>query len=195
MKIFFTCICSVLLVACVIPVRVSMYELSCIPIKNASCAKRNNELLIELPGGASAHLEGRTYGDRASICMYIKLQHGSTFQFASSDVNVEGDITNGAMVTSISKISGSPYDRAYRANEKIDLSSDRRKIADDMKTRDGQQFWIWFESEHRTLCETNIPAVTELTLRMPDIFVNNKKAKIPLISFSKKQRWVAEGLR
>lgn len=194
MKIFFTCICSVLLAACVIPVRVSMCELSCISIRDASCAKRNNELLIELPEGASAHLEGRTYGDRASICMYIKLQHGSTFQFVSSNINVEGDITNGAMVTNISKISGSPYDRAYRANEKIDLSTDDRKIGDDMETRGGRQFWIWFESEDRTLCETNIPAATEFTVRLPDVLVNNKKAKMPPISFSKRKRWVAEGL-
>jgi len=182
-----------LLAACVIPVRVPMYELSCIPAKNASCAIRNSELLIELSEGAIVHLEGRTYSDRASICMYIKLQHGSTFQFVSSDINVEND-ASGAMVTKISKISGSPYDRAYRAIETIDLSANDRKVGNEIEARGSQQFWIWFESEHRTLCETNIPAATEFTLRLPDVLVNNKKARMPPVSFSKKQRWIAEGL-
>lgn len=176
---------SILLAACVVPLRKTVYEPACIDGAGVSCTQRDDKLLIELPGGAKVHLEAGTYGEMASICMYVLLEHGSTFQFVSSNIGLESDTWSGAR--SISMI---------RGDKKISGVAGGAEAAGDVKTpgTETSQFWFWFKSAKGTLCETNIPAVAEFTLRIPDVLVNDQKMQIPPINFKTKKKWVVEGL-
>ncbi len=185
MRFIIACVSTVLLAACVVPLRKTVYEPSCIEGAGVSCTQRDDKLLIELPGGAKVHLEAGTYGEMASICMYVLLERGSTFQFVSSNIGLESNAWSGAR--SISMI---------RGDKKISGVTGSAEATGGVKTprTETSQFWFWFKSTKGTLCETNIPAVTEFMLRMPDVLVNDQKLQIPPINFKIKKKWVTEGL-
>lgn len=176
---------SMLLVACAIPLRITVYEPSCIEDTGVLCTQRDDKLLIELPGGAKAHLEASTYGDRVLICMYVLLDRGSTFQFVSSNIGLKSDTWNEARSI-----------RMIRRDKKIRDVAGGTEVTSDVKISgtETSQFWIWFESAKGTLCETNIPAVAEFTLHIPDVIVSDQKMQIPLVNFKVKKKWVVEGL-
>lgn len=183
MRFVIAFVSSIMLAACVVPLRKTVYEPSCMDGAGVSCTQQDDKLLIELPGGAKVHLEAGTYGGMASICMYVLLERESTLQFVSSDIGLESDVWSGAR--SISMI---------RGDKKI--SGGVAEATGDVKTpgTGTSQFWFWFKSAKGTLCETNVPAVAEFTFRLPDVFVNDKKIQIPPINFKIKKKWVGEGL-
>lgn len=185
MRFAIVSVSSILLVACVAPLRVTVYEPSCIEDAGVSCTQRDDKLLIELPGGAKMHLEAGVYGDMASICMYVLLERGSTFQFVSSNVGLESDIWSETRSISI-----------IREDKNISGVAGGAKATSDVKISgtETSQFWIWFESTKGTLCETNIPAVAEFTPHIPDVLVNDQKMQIPPVNLKIKKKWVAEGL-
>lgn len=188
---------SILLVACVVPLRMTVYEPACNGGTGLSCMQRDDKLIIELPGGAKINVDAHLLGvsqkanKTISMCIDLQLERESTFRFVSTKITFKSSAWNAPKTVNIKEFT-EPGPKFYPADStitgRVDMTQDTSKP---LNTR---YIAVWIESAKGTLCETNIPAVAEFTLHLPDVLVNNQKIQIPPVNFMTKKKWVVEGL-
>jgi len=173
------------LTGCVVPMQKTVYEPACAIASSPSCEQRDDKLIMEVQKGAklniSASLVGinRKVDETISLCIFVDVDPGVTFRLLSPTATVESKAWGTPKTVEITDRPNS-----HGISDSTGMSRPQRE----------QHFVLWLESLHGTLCETNIPAVTEFMFRMPDVAVNGQMVRIPPVRFVTKKKWVVEGL-
>lgn len=162
-----------------------------------TCAQLDDRLTIELPGGAKIYAYAYLIDVRQSanktitMCLDLQLEPESTFRLVSTKIILESNSWSTPRTENIKELT-EPGPKYYSAKDTITnrIEIDQRESVAQTK----RYLSLWLEIEKGASCETNIPVVTEFTLRMPDVLVNNQKIQIPPVIFTMKKKWVAEGL-
>ncbi|WP_148665010.1 hypothetical protein [Sulfuricaulis limicola] len=193
----FSVLAPILLAACVIPLKKTVYEPVC-PMGTAlTCTQQDDRLIIELPGGTKIFAYAYLIDVRQSVnktitmCLDLQLEPESTFRLVSTKIILESNSWSTPRTENIKELT-EPGPKYYSAKDTITnrIEIDQRESVAQTK----RYLSLWLEIEKGASCETNIPVVTEFTLRMPDVLVNNQKIQIPPVIFTMKKKWVAEGL-
>ncbi|MEW6332136.1 MAG: hypothetical protein AB1560_11825 [Pseudomonadota bacterium] len=197
MRFIFVCFTSILLAACVIPLKKTVYEPVC-PMGTAlTCTQLDDRLIIELPGGAKIYayaylIDVRQKANKTiSLCLNLQLEPESTFRLVSTKIILESNSWRTPRAENIKELT-EPGPNYYSADDTITSRIDIAQRESVALTK--RYLTLWLEIEKGASCETNIPVVTEFTLRMPDVLVNNQKIQIPPVIFTMKKKWVTEGL-
>lgn len=189
------------LASCVVPLRVTVYEPDCFEGNSASCVRQDDRLIIELPRGSKVNIKAylskvrQEANKTISMCVYVLLECGSTFQLLSSKIELQSNSWDLPRTARIREITGPPGPRSYAVDATIAGVACSTEIdKNTLQSTNTQQFRLWLESAHGFICETNIPVTTEFTLRMPDILVNGHKIQIAPVNFTAKKKWEGRGL-
>lgn len=174
-----------------------VYEPVCLGKSDVSCTRQDDKLVVELQKGANLDFGvslievSRKADETISICIDIRLERGTTFQLLSTKIALESKAWSLPKTVSIKRLTETGP-RFYSPEDIITGSVGVTQDAS--KPLNTRGITLWLESAKGTLCETNIPAVTEFTLHMPDVAANGQKMHIPPMHFVAKKKWVIEGL-